>query len=184
MGSPCIEKRGSENTHKNVAAFHRPSHTFFLLFVNTLMPYRGHVNDPLHPFILYIHWFQFSCYGLVTSIYPFYHCLKTAAGEKTSNFQSTEECWSVFMSFITLQGKIHFDFRLLLAFCHHYLLEKAFFFFFELRMDQMSMHIVKRVSRSDILTQNCHLTLQFYGAFQTAQQTDKVSNQLVNIVEY
>lgn len=63
MRSQCIEKRGSENTHKNVAAYHQLLHmkvaTLSLSLADAVMPDRGHANDPLHPFSSFIpsdHW--------------------------------------------------------------------------------------------------------------------------------
>lgn len=67
MGSQCKGKKGSGNTHKNVAAFHQILHMTVstLLFVDTIMPDRGHVNDPLHPFGLFISLKKDTCTGFV-----------------------------------------------------------------------------------------------------------------------
>lgn len=66
MGSQRKEKKGSRNTHENVAAFHQILHikASTLLFVDTIMPDRGHVNTPLHPFGLFISLNKATCTSL------------------------------------------------------------------------------------------------------------------------
>lgn len=67
MGSQCKGKKGSRNTHENVAAFYQILHikASTLLFVDTIMPDRGHVNTPLHPFGLFISLNKATCTSLV-----------------------------------------------------------------------------------------------------------------------